>query len=159
MRLLELVSPRAIVADLAASDRNSAIRELVEALAAAGQVASGSVEEISRTIVSREQSQGTTGFGKGVAAPHAKIDAVSRVVGAVGCSRRGIDFAALDGELVYTAFLVLSPTHASSEHLNAMHMVFRHLHNDRFRRFLRQANSAEAIFELLKEADEQAPVR
>ena len=96
----------------------------------------------------------STGFGKGVAAPHAKIDDLPRVVAAVGRSSHGIDFASLDGELVYGVFLILSPSDDAEQHLRAMDLVFRHLQQERFRKFLRQSDSAEKIYDLLKEVGE-----
>jgi len=39
-----------------------------------------------------------------------------------------------------------------------MDLVFRHLQQERFRKFLRQMDTAERIYDLLKEADEKALV-
>ena len=156
MKLLDLVHPKAIVAELQATERNGAIRELVEVLAEAKLIDDGATEGIIKSIVSRERTRGTTGFGKGVAAPHAKIDGLPRVVAAVGRSTRGIDFASLDGEPVYGVFLILSPGNEPEQHLRAMDLVFRHLQQERFRKFLRQSDTAERIYDLLKEVDEKA---
>jgi PTS system nitrogen regulatory IIA component len=158
MKLLDLVDPRAIIAELESQDRNGAIRELVQVLATAKLIDSDSVETIVKSIITRERTRGTTGFGKGVAAPHAKIDYLSRVVAAVGRSSQGIDFASLDGEPVYGVFLILSPSNEAEEHLRAMDLIFRHLQQERFRKFLRQSDSAEKILDLLKEVDEKAVV-
>lgn len=157
MRLCDLVQPEAIVAELASSDRNGAIRELVEVLARSGAIEADSVESTVKSILTRERTRGTTGFGKGVAAPHAKIDGLARVVTAVGRAPGGIDFQSLDGGLVYSIFLILSPADQPDEHLRAMDLIFRNLQRERFRKFLRQAETPEAIHDLLKEADEQPP--
>lgn len=155
MKLTELVSPRAIIPVLSASDRNGVVRELVAALEAAGDVPAGMSETVIRSIISRERTRGTTGFGKGVAAPHAKIDGLSRVVGAIGRSTRGVDFSSLDGGLVYCVVLILSPASDAEQHLVAMNLVFKHLQNERFRKFLRQSDTTEKIYDLLKETDER----
>lgn len=156
MKLLDLVHPKAIVAELKSQDRNGVIRELVQVLAAAKLIESEAVESIVKSIITRERTRGTTGFGKGVAAPHAKIDGLSRVVAAVGRSSQGVDFASLDGELVYGLFLILSPADEAEQHLRAMDLVFRHLQQERFRKFLRQSDDAKKIYDLLKEVDEKA---
>lgn len=155
MKLTELVSSRSIIPELSASDRNGVIRELVEALERAGLLAAGMSETVVRSIISRERTRGTTGFGKGVAAPHAKIDGLDRVVGAIGRSSKGVDFASLDGGLVYAVVLILSPSSDAEQHLVAMNLVFKHLQNERFRKFLRQSDTTEKIFDLLKETDEK----
>lgn len=156
MKLLDLVHPKAIVAELKSAERTGAIRELVEVLAEAKLIDNGATESIIKSIVSRERTRGTTGFGKGVAAPHAKIEGLPRVVAAVGRSTQGIDFASLDGEPVYGVFLILSPGNEPEQHLRAMDLVFRHLQQERFRKFLRQSDTAERIYDLLKEVDEKA---
>jgi PTS system nitrogen regulatory IIA component len=155
MTLLDLVDQNSIVAELAAADRNAAIRELVQCLADSGRIAEDAVEKTARSIITRERSRGTTGFGKGVAVPHAKIEGHPQVVAAVGRSAEGIDFASLDGDPVFGIFLIVSPAEASEAHLQAMDLVFRHLQQERFRKFLRQSTTKEAIYELLAEADER----
>lgn len=155
MKLLELVPRNAIVAEMAATDRNGAIRELVETLAAAGAISEAESDLIAKSIITRERTRGTTGFGKGVAAPHAKIAGLRRAVASVGRSSRGIDFSSLDGEPVFAVFLLISPEEQPEEHLRSMDLIFRNLQQERFRKFLRQADDSEKIFDLLKEADER----
>jgi PTS system nitrogen regulatory IIA component len=156
MKLLDLVHPEAIIPELKSQDRNGVIRELVQVLSTAELIESSAVEGIVKSIIARERTRGTTGFGKGVAAPHAKIDGLARVVAAVGRSTQGVDFASLDGELVYGVFLILSPTNDAEQHLRAMDLIFRHLQQERFRKFLRQSDDAEKIYDLLREVDEKA---
>ena len=134
------------------------IRVLVHSLAEAKVIEPGAVDGIVKSIIARERTRGTTGFGKGVAAPHAKIDDLPAVVAAVGRSAHGVDFSSLDGELVYGVFLILSPSDDAEQHLRAMDLVFRHLQQERFRKFLRQSDTAEKIYDLLKEVDDKALV-
>ncbi|MBK8914234.1 MAG: PTS sugar transporter subunit IIA [Phycisphaerales bacterium] len=155
MKLSDLVPAGAIVANLRSSDRNGVIRELVAVLAAKGVIAESEVEPVSRSIVTRERTRGTTGFGRGVAAPHTKLDGLKRVAVAVGRSAGGVDFSALDGEPVFGVFLVLSPLEQPEHHLRAMDVIFRVLQQEKFRKFLRQADTDAKIAELLREADEQ----
>ncbi|TWT41896.1 PTS system fructose-specific EIIABC component [Phycisphaerae bacterium RAS1] len=154
MKLLDLVRPEAIIAELESTNRNGVIRELVAILGSCGAIRDDWVDTVVKTIVTRERSRGTTAFGKGVAVPHAKVAGLSAVVVAVGRSSRGIDFAALDGEPVFGVFLILSPDEKPEEHLRAMDLVYRHLLQERFRKFLRQSDQPAKILDLLKEADE-----
>lgn len=154
MKLADLVRREAIVPELAATERNGVIRELVQALADAGAIAPEAVERAAKSIITRERSRGTTGFGKGMAVPHAKIEDQAEVVAAVGRSTQGVDFASLDGEPVYGVFLILSPVNETEQHLQAMDLVFRNLHQEKFRNFLKQSDTAAKIHDLLVEADE-----
>ena len=153
MKLREFIVPEAIVANLAASDRDAVIRELVTSLAKAGALPETAVDEVVSALIKREQN-GTTGFGKGVAVPHAKHPKVTKMAGTIGRSESGIDFAALDHQPVYSIFLLLSPENQPQQHLQAMNVVFNNLQKDMFRSFLRQSSTREAIVELLEEADQ-----
>jgi nitrogen PTS system EIIA component len=152
MKLSDFIVKEAIVPELQSTDRNGVIRELVESLKKAGKIPAGEVEGIVRGVVQRE-NQGSTGFGKGVAVPHAKHVAIKKMVATIGRSSAGVDFAALDRAPVYSVVLLLSPQDHPDEHLQAMENIFRHLQQDNFRRFLRQADTVEAIVDLIKEAD------
>ncbi|MEP0847048.1 MAG: PTS sugar transporter subunit IIA [Phycisphaerae bacterium] len=154
MKLLDLIHPKCIIAELQSTDRNGVIRELVGVLATAELIDTESCGSIAKAIITRE-TRGTTGFGKGVAAPHGKVDGLSRVMAAIGRSSRGIDFSSLDGEPVFGVLLLLSPTERTEEHLRAMDLIWRLLQQERFRRFLRQSTDAAKIYDLLKEADEK----
>ncbi|MFH1419077.1 MAG: PTS sugar transporter subunit IIA [Planctomycetota bacterium] len=157
MKLADFVVRGAIVPDLEAKDRNGAIRELVASLASSDALTPEDAEAIARAVIQRE-NQGSTGFGKGVAVPHVKHAKVPRIMTAIGRSPGGLDFAALDRAPVYTIVLLLSPPDNPDGHLQAMENIFRHLQRDNFRRFLRQSETAEAIMELIEEADESPAV-
>lgn len=152
MKLTEIIVPGAIVPDLAATDRDGVIRELVTALADAGTLDPDHVDDVVKAVVERE-ARGSTGIGKGVAVPHGRHAGVSRVAGAIGRSAGGFDFAALDHQPVYSVVLLLTPADKPQEHLQAMEVIFRNLQQDMFRRFLRQADTAGKIQDLLAEAD------
>jgi PTS system fructose-specific IIA component/PTS system nitrogen regulatory IIA component len=152
MKLSEFIVVDAIVPQLRATTRDEAIRELVQSLSDAGALDAEIVPEVVAALVKREQN-GSTGFGKGVAVPHVKHPKIPKMVGTVGRSGVGIDFAALDHQPVYSIFLLLSPENQPQQHLQAMNIVFQNLQKDMFRRFLRQSDSREKIRELLDEAD------
>jgi mannitol/fructose-specific phosphotransferase system IIA component (Ntr-type) len=153
MKLSDFVAMDAVVPELQATDRNGAIRELVAKLVDVDGLNEEDCDAVSRAVIARE-NQGSTGFGKGVAVPHAKHASVKRMVATVGRSSAGLDFAALDRSPVYIVVLLLSSPEEPDRHLAAMENIFRHLQRDNFRRFLRQADSANEIRELIQEADE-----
>ena len=140
MKLSDFVDTAAIIPDLEATDRNGVIRELVQSLVARGVIDAAGADGISQAVIYRE-NQGSTGFGKGVAVPHVKHEAVKRTMATVGRSSHGVDFAALDRAPVYIVVLLLSPKDDPDGHLAAMEKIFRHLREDNFRRFLRQADT------------------
>ncbi|RME39806.1 MAG: PTS sugar transporter subunit IIA [Planctomycetota bacterium] len=153
MKLYDLICAPAIIPELKATDRNGVIRELIQALAEHGAIDPQHTETVARAVIARE-NQGSTGFGKGVAVPHVKHACIEKMTATVGRSSHGVDFAALDRAPVYTVFMLLSPDTAPEDHLAAMEKVFRFLQRENFRRFLKQAETREAIVELIREADE-----
>ncbi|MGB2987745.1 MAG: PTS sugar transporter subunit IIA [Phycisphaerae bacterium] len=153
MKLFDLIHASSVVSELETTDRNGVIRELIQSLADHGEVNQEHVETIARATILRE-NQGSTGFGKGVAVPHVKHQCIEKMTATIGRSSHGVDFAALDRAPVYTIVMLLSPASAPEEHLAAMERIFRYLQRENFRRFLRQAETREAIIELIAEADE-----
>jgi len=153
MKLVDFVCFDALIPELKSQDREGAIAELVLALDKAGQLGNGECEQITKAVLAREK-EASTGMGKGVAVPHVKHPAVKKVVAAVGRCSVGIDFVSLDKKAVYSVVLLVSPADNPDKHLQAMENVFKHLQNDRFRSFLRQAQTEDAIEDLLREADE-----
>jgi mannitol/fructose-specific phosphotransferase system IIA component (Ntr-type) len=153
MKFRDFVCFEAAVPELQASDRDGVIVELVSALGEAGRFEKGKCEEIAREVIKREK-EASTGLGKGVAVPHVKHKAVTDIVATIGQSSAGIDFFALDKQPVYSVILLISPEDDPDNHLQAMESIFKHLQQERFRKFLRQCRSTQQIEELLNEFDE-----
>ncbi len=158
MKLLDIVVANAIIPNLAATERDAAIAEIIDSLVAAGALSRTLRDEFIKAVVKRE-NRGSTGFGHGVAVPHVKHAAISKMAVAVAISRAGVDFNALDKQPVYSILLLLSPEDQPEEHLDAMEAIFGNLSQETFRRFLRQARSTDDIVTLMEEADARAAVR
>ncbi len=152
MKLLDFVVRDSVIVDLQATGKEEAIREMVGSLNRAGKLANDDLESVIRAILGREEL-GSTGIGQGVAVPHTRHQTLHRLIGTVALSRRGVDFAALDGELVDIFFLLVSPQNQPGDHLRALENISRHLKDERFVSFLRQARSREEVIEVLEGAD------
>jgi PTS system fructose-specific IIA component/PTS system nitrogen regulatory IIA component len=153
MKFSDFVVAEAIQAKLTATDKESVLMELIGGLVEAGQIPADQMEAVCRTVHEREEL-GSTGIGRGIAVPHAKHSAVSRPVGSVGISQGGVDFKALDGDAVHLFFVLVSPPERSADHLAVLEYVSRQLRYDLFCKLLRQAQTAEEIWQVLEEADE-----
>ena len=153
MKFVDFVCFEATIPELQASDRNGVIAELILSLVKAGKLEKSKHKEVTRAMIRRE-NEASTGLGKGVAVPHVKHKSVKDVVAVVGQSGVGIDFSALDKQLVYSIILLVSPVDDPDRHLRVMESIFRHLQQEKFRSFLRQSRTSEQIEDLLREADE-----
>jgi len=153
MKFRDFVCFEATITELQASGRDDAIVELASALDKTGRLGKGNCEKIIREVIKREK-EASTGLGKGVAVPHVKHKAVKDVIAAIGLSGAGIDFFALDKQPVYSVILLISPADEPDKHLQAMESIFKHLQQERFRKFLRQCRNPKQLEDLLNEADE-----
>lgn len=153
MKFADFVCFEAAVPQLSSTDRDGVIVELVTSLDKAKKLGRGNRNKITQAVIKREK-EASTGMGKGVAVPHAKHPVIKNMVAVVGLSGSGIDFSALDKQPVYSVILLVSPPDEPDKHLQAMENIFKHLQNEKFRKFLRQCQTPEQIEDLLREADE-----
>lgn len=120
-----------------------------------GQVARDALaldaEEVADRLAAREKL-GATGFGGGVAIPHAKLPGLRQVSGMLIRLAQPIEFKAVDDLPVDLAFALLSPTDAGAEHLKALASVSRRLRDGRLVAKLRGAGSRDALWALWAEA-------
>ena len=152
MKLRDFVIDQAVLPQLTAPTRDEALEEMLDALIAADAVDAELRAPLFDLLLAREKN-GSTGFGKGVAVPHVKHPGVKTMCAAVAISGPGVDFNALDKQPVYTLFMLVSPAGKPDQHLQAMETLFSNLQKDQFRNFLRQADNAPAVIDLLDEAD------
>ena len=152
MKLSDIVCFSAVVPELNAADRDGVIGELVDSLHSQSAVDNCDIEKLKKAIIKREE-EASTGMGKGVALPHIKTDGIEEPIATIGRSSQGLDFRSLDKQPVFSVILLLSPKQNPDKHLQAMETLFRHLNNDDFRRFLRQAQSADEIKDIIQDAE------
>jgi PTS system nitrogen regulatory IIA component len=150
LKILDFLSPDAILTELTATTKKGVLEELVGVLAKAGKVkdAKATVD-----VLMEREKLGSTGIGQGIAIPHAKSDQSSEVVAAFGLSRRGVQFDALDGDPVNIFFLLVAPPDAAALHLKALARISRLLKDKFFRQSLRETKTPVEILKLIKDED------
>jgi nitrogen PTS system EIIA component len=122
----DFVIPEAVIPDLNAGTKHDAIGQLVAALVRAGAIPAAQEAEILAAVLHREEL-GTTAIGRGVAVPHARHPAITKVVATIGFSPAGMDFDSLDRKPVHLLVLVLSPLDAAAQNLRALQQVVTEL--------------------------------
>jgi PTS system nitrogen regulatory IIA component len=98
---------------------------------------------------------GSTGFGRGVAIPHARIAGLGRPVAALLKLRHPADFAAADGMPVDLVFGLLSPENSGATHLHALAAISRLVRDERVHEALSEAPDVEALYGLLTNATDR----
>jgi len=152
MKLSDVLVRDAVIYNLVAQEKEPVLKEMLGALAAAGKIKSEDISEFVEALMRRERL-GTTGVGKGIAIPHAKHSAVKGLIAAVAHSAKGVSFASLDDQPVYTVFLLLASPQATGEHLAALERISAIVRDQDYWRFLRNAASSEEVIEIIAEAD------
>ncbi|WP_324752628.1 PTS sugar transporter subunit IIA [Roseovarius sp. Pro17] len=98
------------------------------------------------------ESLGPTGVGNGVALPHARLDDIDRVVGALILLENPINFDAVDRQPVDLAFALFAPKEAGVEHLKALALVSRTLRDAQLCAKLRANPDAATLYTIVTEA-------
>lgn len=142
--LVDILSPDAVVPTMVVPNKKVLFQQMA---VMAARLVDVDVRIVADRLSDRERL-GSTGFGGGVAIPHAKIDGLAHVVGLFARLGAPIDFAAVDDMPVDIVFLLLSPPDAGVEHLKALARVSRRLRDRAFVAKLRGAGSADALFAL-----------
>jgi nitrogen PTS system EIIA component len=95
------------------------------------------------------EALGSTGFGRGVAIPHARVAGLKRPVAAFLRIGGPVDFDAADGHPVDIVFGLLSPESAGVAHLHALAAISRMMRDEGVHEALSAAGDPEALFGLL----------
>jgi fructose-specific phosphotransferase system IIA component len=146
MRLSEILKPQDIKIPLEAKSKTEAIAELVNMLAANGQI--GDPKKVLEAVLDREATR-TTGIGNGLAIPHGKTPGTTGLVMAIGKTSSPIDFQAIDGRPVWLIWLLGSPPDKTGQHIHALARISRLLTIDKFRTAVAGANSAQELYDLI----------
>ncbi|MBN4909321.1 PTS sugar transporter subunit IIA [Staphylococcus sp. EG-SA-13] len=108
-------------------------------------------EEVLKEAVLKRESESTTAIGMNVAIPHAKSNVVKQPVVAVLNNKHGVEWESLDETLPKIIFLIAVPNDSSGTHLKLLQRLSRTLMDDDTREKLINAESTEAIYNILKE--------
>ena len=148
MMLNRFIAREIIKVGISDVDKWTAIEDLVDLVVASGR--SKDREGILSAILAREE-QGSTGLEDGIAIPHARTDAVSEFVCAIGVSKEGIDFDSLDGKPCHLIFLIVGPTQESTKYLKALSAAaFIGKDESRVAR-LKSAGSPDEVIQILED--------
>jgi PTS system nitrogen regulatory IIA component len=150
MQLADFLDTDAIKTALPGGNKRSLLQQLANL---AAQRLGVDAAAILAGLNEREQL-GSTGFGQGVAIPHARIDALDRIYGLFARLGEPVDYKAIDSRPVDLVFLLLSPADAGAEHLKALASISRVTRDAATLERLRGARSRDALAALLMGADE-----
>lgn len=141
MLLQNVFAPGSIKIGLESEDKDELFEELVDMLAKNGG-RNFPRSAVLAAVRDREEKM-STGIKRGIALPHGKAEGLSGLTGALGISKRGIEYASLDGEPVYLVFMLVSTPKDSELHLAALKRLAVLLDDPEFYTDLLRADSPE----------------
>jgi PTS system nitrogen regulatory IIA component len=103
-------------------------------------------------LIDRE-ALGPTGVGGGIALPHARLENLNHVVGALILLENPVEFDAIDKQPVDVIFSLFAPKTAGVEHLKALALVSRTLREQSVIAKLRANPNSTTLYTILTEPD------
>jgi PTS system nitrogen regulatory IIA component len=153
MLLKEIFAASRIKIGVESEDKDELFEELVDVLARDGGRAFPRTAVLA-AVRDRERKM-STGIKKGIALPHGKVEGLSGIAGAMGLSRRGIEYESLDGQPVYIVFMLVSSPKESELHLAALKHLATLLDDPEFYTELVRAESSERANALISTFEER----
>ncbi len=150
MGISDRISAADVILDLDAGNKRSLLQDLAnEAAPRLGRPS----EEILKALQDRE-ALGSTGLGRGLALPHARLAGDGPPVTLFARLRKPIDYEARDEEPVDLVILVLWPEAEAEGFLPALSDTCRALREPQALRQLRSAETADEVVKLFNRYDD-----
>lgn len=146
MRIVDLLSPKAMQLNAHPADKAAAIDQLVDLHEAAGNLVDKA--EYKQAILAREELS-TTAVGEGIAIPHAKTNATKHAALAAMTAPDGVDYGAPDGQPSTLLFMIAAPDDGGEVHLEVLSRLMTILMDIDFRKSLMAAASPEEFLQLI----------
>lgn len=147
MDLGDLLKPEGVFASLRVKNKKQALQELA---ARAARITGLDERQIFDMLLQRERL-GSTGVGRGIAIPHARMAGLTRIATVFAQLDEPIDFDSPDGEPVDLVFVLLAPEQAGADHLKALARISRVLRDPQTLEKLRAARDKAALHAVLTE--------
>lgn len=145
MSLDDLIDADSVLACLKAGSKKQVIQDLAEK---AAERTGLPAREIFDQLLQRERL-GSTGIGRGVAIPHARVPGIKQITGVFARLDHPIDFDAVDDEPVDLVFMLLAPEGEGADHLKALARIARVFRDPANTAKIRGSRNPAAIFTVL----------
>jgi PTS system nitrogen regulatory IIA component len=142
MKIFDLLAPTDVMVEVRTSNK----RALLEEFAARAAGGLGVPADRVASYLLKREDLGSTGIGRGVAVPHARLPDVQRPYGLLAKLKAPVEFDAIDGQAVDLLFVLLLPAAAEQEALAALALVARTLRSPETLVRLRAAKDVASLY-------------
>jgi PTS system nitrogen regulatory IIA component len=147
MDIRDFLSAADVALDVRTADKASLLKEL----AARGAAAVKLPADMVAAEIEKRDELGSTGIGRGVAIPHARLREIKRPVGLLARLKSPIEFNAVDGQPVDLVFLLILPASSQIDQLNCLAAVARTLRDAEVLRKIRSATTTTELYRTVTE--------
>ena len=152
MELSSIIEPKAVRLVSGVSNKKRLFHVVGELAAEAYEISN---REAAEALASRE-ALGSTGVGKGIALPHARLSGLQDVIGVFVRLDRSIEFSAVDRLPVDLVFALFAPIESGVDHLKALALVSRTLRDASICSKLRSNEDPATLHAVLTELTAEA---
>ena len=147
MDISAILSEKSVFPCIEAGTKRQFFEQAAKVVATVGELDESKVFE----ALWERENLGTTGYGEGVAVPHARMGGIDKVVAVFIRLNKAIDYDAHDGKGVDLAAVLVSPEQSGEDHLRALAAFSAILRNENACKKIRQAKTAHDIYSVLKQ--------
>lgn len=152
IQIEEILEPSRVLTGLAGANKTEVLQMMVNRLSGMGMVSQP--DRVIQNLLERERLM-TTGVKRGFAFPHTFSPQFDFSFLSLGTVPGGVDYESLDGNPAEFIFLLLGPPHHQTLHLRVLARISRLTGQPQMLERLRAAQTAEAIMQLLGDAEAQ----
>lgn len=148
MKISDLLDENRIILDLKAKTKGELLNEMGETFKNTGIVDESGYARFIEKLNNREETC-STGFQDGVAIPHLKARAVKKMSLALGISKEGIDYDALDKMPSKIFIMIAAPKDKSNEYLNLLAKISEIFLDENNVKKIKEIKTKEELYEIL----------
>jgi PTS system fructose-specific IIC component len=147
MVLTKYISKSCILPHMRVANKSDALKDLIHLLFEKKKLRG--IGPALDQVVAREITE-STGIGRGIAVPHARVSGIKTLACAVGRLPVGIDFMAVDHRPVLLIFLILYPPTQQTTYLNFIATVIKLLMDPKHMTAMLAAKTADEMYDIIE---------
>ena len=146
MALKEIFTKESILLDVKSTARDELFTEMVRALCSLYPEL-----DVSRAIcaLNEREEKMSTGIMHSVGIPHAVVPSISKTIGCIAVSKKGIDYDSLDKAPVHLAFMLLTGEGREEEHVKILRELALVLTKNDFVNKALECKTSSEIYDLI----------
>ena len=148
MKITDILKPSHILLDEVCTSK----KQVLETIAKTAATTIKCEQQIIFDALVERERLGTTGIGKGVAIPHARLAGLTDLY-CTFLRTKLVDFESIDSKPVDLIFCLLVPEESGADHLKALARISKLLRNETVCAQLRNAKDTKEILQIIESAD------